>query len=273
MAKEPEAYGILVKQLKQYGLERLAPLISDMLKKGASAAEIELALQDTKEWKERFAGNEILKHNGMAVYSPAEYIAIEKSYAQIMKNYGLPAGFYDDPADFAKFIGNSIAPAEMEQRVQGWSDLVNRQWDTAIRDQMAAMGMSTGDMLAWAMDAKRAAPLVQRKYQEIVLGGAARRAGAVAGGTYLAKLAGMGVTEQQAQQGYGIIAESLDDAQRLGDIYGEEYDQSDMEAELFEGSGEAALKRKRLASRERAAFGGRSGVGQNTLQQSSAGSY
>ena len=45
----------------------------------------------------------------------------------------------------------------------------------------------------------------------------------------------------------------------------------DMETEIFQNDGQAANKRKRLASRERAAFSGSSGAG--TLTGKDAGSY
>jgi hypothetical protein len=83
----------------------------------------------------------------------------------------------------------------------------------------------------------------------------------------------LGITEQQALQGYGVISDAMPEANRLSDIYGEDVDQSDLEAEVFENSGGAARKRKRLASRERAAFQGTSGVGQGSLSRRDNGSY
>lgn len=267
-----DAYAILFQKFKDYGLEGLAPVIKDMLIKGSSAAEVEMELQETHEWKQRFAGNEKLRQKGLPVLSVSEYLAVEQSYAQIMKNYGLPEGFYDDPEDFAGFIGKSVSPGEIESRVSSYADIARRE-DPAIREQLQAMGFSEGDLLAWMMDPDRANPLLQRKAEAIKLGGAARRTGTVASNNYLEKLAGMGVTEQQAQEGYSVISESLADVQRLGDIYGTDFSQRDFEEEVFEGSGESARKRKRLASQERAAFSGDSGVGRGSLTRSDAGSF
>ena len=265
------AFDAMYQLLEEYGLSSLSGFLRSLILSGVTdSASIMLALQQTAEWKRRFAGNEMLAQQGLGVLSPAEYLATERSYAQIMRNYGLPAGFYDDPADFAKWIGHNVSAAELQQRVAAYSDLANRE-DPAIVEQLKSMGMTQGDLLAYMMDPERAAPLIQRQYQTALLGGAARRSGVVADNQYLNQLAGRGVSEQQAQQGYGLIGQSLHDAQTLSSVYGENYGLNDMQAEVFDNSATAAKKRKRLASRERAAFSGSAGVG--SLTQNNAGSY
>lgn len=274
--QEPEvdfnesAWATLEQMLRDYGLTSLSSWLRDRLLSGASEAEIYLELQQTNEWKTRFAGNEMLRQQGLAVLSPQEYLALERSYGQIMRNFGLPEGFYDDPGDFAKWIGNNVSAAELQQRVSAYADLAGRE-DPAIVAQLQSMGMGQGDLLAYMMDPDRAAPLIQRQYQTALLGGAARRAGVVADNDYLGKLAGLGITEQQAGQGYGAIGASMDDAETLSSVYGVDYGQRDMESEVFENNASAGKKRKRLASQERAAFSGSAGVG--NLSRNTSGSY
>lgn len=267
------AYDAMLLILQEYGLGSLAGVLQGLIADGITdQASLMLALQATQEWKTRFAGNEMLRQNGLGVLSVAEYLAVERSYAQILKNYGLPKGFYDDPSDFAKWIGNSVSANELQQRAQIYSDLSMRE-DPAIRDQLKSMGLTEGDIMAYTMDPSRAAPLIQRQYQTALIGGAARRAGVVGDNTYLDRLAGLGVTEQQAGQGYGFIGENLSTLTSLGEIYNTEFGQRDLESEVFENSGDAAKKRKRLASQERANFSGSSGIGQGSLTQDTSGSY
>lgn len=273
-SEQESAFAALATLLREYGLSSLEGFVRQMILGGTTdAATIMLQLQQTNEWKQRFAGNEMLRANGLGVLSPGEYLALERSYAQIMKNYGLPAGFYDDPSDFAKWIGNNVSAAELQQRVSAYADLANRE-DPAIVAQLQSMGMNKGDLLAYMMDPGRAAPLIQRQYQTALLGGAARRAG-MAGSdlsnAYLGQLADQGVSEQQASQGYGAIAGSLKDARSLSAIYGQDYGLQDMQAEVFQNDGNASKKRKRLASQERATFSGSAGVGR--LGSDGAGSY
>lgn len=270
---QQSAFDQMNAMLKEHGLESFAPIIRDLILDGTTdTSQLNLALQETNEWKQRFAGNEKLKAAGLPVLSVAEYLATERSYAQVMKNYGLPEGFYNDPSDFAGFIGNSVAPSEVQSRVQAYADIAKRE-DPAIIGQLKSMGMSEGDILAHFMDPERAWPMLERKYRQVTLGAAARRQGLTANEGFLGRLADAGVTEQQAQQGYGLISEQLPTMGRLGAIYGEDFGQGDLEAEVFEQDGDAARKRKRLASRERAQFGGSAGTGRGSLGRSTGGSY
>jgi hypothetical protein len=270
---QQSAFDFMLGILNEYNLGSLAGVLKGLILDGTTDSSLlQLALQDTQEWKTRFAGNEMLRQSGQSVLSVAEYLSVERSYAQLMRNYGLPQGFYDDPADFAKWIGSSVSPNELQTRVQAYSDLARRE-DPAVLQQLASMGMTQGDILAHMMDPNRALPLLQKTYQTTLLGAAARRSGAVADNSYLGHLSDIGVTEQQAAQGYGLISEGLPAMQRLGDLYGEDYNQGDFEGEVFEQQGAATQKRKRLASRERAAFRGSSGVGQGSLSRSTGGSY
>lgn len=270
---QQSAFDYMRNLLGQMGLGSLADTLQRLILQGITdEASLTLQLQETQEWKTRFAGNERLRQAGLPVLSVAEYLSVERSFAQVMKNYGLPTGFYDDPADFAGWIGNSVSANELQQRVGMYADLVNRE-DPAIKDQLRSMGMSEGDILAYTMDPTRATPLIQKKYQTALIGGAARRAGVVGDNAYLEQLAARGITEEQAGQGYGMVAESLDTMTRLGDIYGESITQRDLESEVFESNADAAGKRKRLASRERAAFSGSSGITQGSLSQSTGGQY
>ena len=270
---QQSAFSYMAALLSEYGLSSLSTVLKELVLDGTTdPSQLTLALQGTNEWKLRFAGNERLRQAGLPVLSVAEYLSVERSYAQVMKNYGLPTGFYDDPADFADFIGNSVSPNELTQRVQIAADITNRE-DPSIVAQLQSMGMTKGDLIANAIDPSRALPLIQKKYQTALLGGAARRAGTVANNDYLGKLAELGITEQQAGQGYGMISAGLVGMERLGAIYGEQFGMQDFEREIFENDGEAATKRKRLASRERASFQGQSGVGQGSLSKSSGGSF
>lgn len=267
------AFALMRQMLETYGLGSLNHVLRKLILDGMTEpAQVTLALQETNEWKTRFAGNEALKQKGLPVLSVAEYLATEQSYAQALKQYGLPQGFYDDPQDFAKWIGNAVSPNELVQRAQMYSDIVKRE-DPAVKEQLKSMGFNEGDILAFVMDPTRAQPLIQQKYQTTLLGAAARRAGVVADNGYLQHLSDIGVTEQVAAQGYGLISENISSLSTLAQIYGVDYDQADFEQEVFEQDGQATRKRKRLASQERAAFSGSSGATRGSLSQNTAGQF
>jgi len=270
---DQSAFDLMAQMLNNYGLGSLAGTLRALIQEGTTdQSQLTLALQNTAEWKQRFSGNEMLRQKGLPVLSIGEYLSAEQSYAQALKQYGLPQGFYDDPNDFAKWIGNAVSPNEVMQRAQMWSDIAKRE-DPAVKNQLYSMGFNDGDIMAFMMDPTRAQPLIQQKYQTTLIGAAARRAGVVGDNGYLTKLADMGVTEQQAAQGYGLIGENMSSLSTLAQIHGVDYSQGDFEAEVFESNGGAARKRKRLASQERAAFSGSSGVVKGSLSQNTAGQF
>jgi hypothetical protein len=259
--------------LNQYDLSALADTLKSLIVSGVTDSnELTLALQGTDAWKTRFAGNEMLKKAGVPVLSVAQYLSTEQSYAQVMKNYGLPKGFYDDHADFANFIGNNVSANELQQRVSMYADVAKRE-DPSVTAQLASMGMSQGDLLAYVMDPTRAEPIIQQKYSTALLGGAARRNGLVADNADLAHLSDLGISEQQANQGFGQIGQDLPSLHTLGDIYGLNYDLHSAEADVFENNAQAGNVRKRLASQERGAFGGSAGTAQGSLKQNTSGTY
>lgn len=271
---QQSAFDIMKNLLDQYNLGSLTNVLHNIVLGGVTDAnEIQLQLQNTQEWKTRFAGNEMLKQAGLPVLSVDQYLSVEQSYSQIMKNYGLPVGFYDDPSDFAKFIGSSVSPNELQQRAGIYADFVKRS-DPAINQQLLSMGMTQGDLIAFSMDPTRALPLIQQKYQTALIGGAAIRSGVTGlDNTQIQHLGDLGVSEGQAIQGFGQIAAEAGGAQKLASIYGDSITTGDLVSETFEGNGQVTAKKKRLASQERAAFSGSSGVGQGSLGRSSSGSY
>lgn len=271
---DKDAFQMLKDMFGSYGLpmsKELRDIIKTGVLEGWSADMIQVQLQETKTWKDRFRGNEILRNSGGNVLSVQEYLAVENSYRQIMQAAGLPPGFYDDADDLAKFIGNSIAPAELQSRVEMASDLVRRD-DPDVLAELRRRGLGQGDIIAYYLDPKRAAPAITKRYQSTLIGAAARRAGLRTATNYATKLAELGITEQQAAQGYGTVGDMLPTLDALGDIYGEDYSQRDAESEVFESNADAAAKRKRLSSRERAEFGGSSGFGY-TSQRDTSGAF
>src|SRR5690606_13079448 len=95
--EQRDAYEFLKRTFEGWGLGTLAPKILEFIQQGYDADTIMLMLQDTSEYKQRFAGNVQRQAAGLPVLNPAEYLALERQYRQIMSSAGLPSGFYDDP--------------------------------------------------------------------------------------------------------------------------------------------------------------------------------
>jgi hypothetical protein len=109
-----DAATILQNVFAQYGLGSLAGQITGFIQQGYSADAISILLQNTPEYKQRFAANDARLKKGLPALSPAEYIATERSYRQVMSAAGLPLGFYDQTSDFQKFLENDMSSDRTE---------------------------------------------------------------------------------------------------------------------------------------------------------------
>ncbi|OEJ24290.1 hypothetical protein AS594_07105 [Streptomyces agglomeratus] len=258
-----DAYMALKSLFSQYGLGSLAGKIFEYVKQGYGADTIGLLLQDTKEYKERFAANEVRAKAGLPVLNPAEYLSAESAYRQILNSAGLPKGFYDNPADFRSWIAGDVSPTEIKGRV----DLAveaTQQANPSYKQALYKMyGIAEADLTAYFLDRKRAEPLLKKQATAAAIGAAALRRGFGANRTDLEGYATLGITGAQAEEGYGRIAEGFETMLGLAGRYGSSWSQKDAEQDVFTpgaartvGSENAAEKGKRLKSQERAMFAG-----------------
>lgn len=265
-------YDMLRDLFASYGLPTdnndIINVIKDAAIDGLSPELTQLKLQETQTWKQRFAGNEKRRAAGLNVLTIPEYLQQEKQYADILHNAGLPSGFFDDPSDFADFIGNSVSVGELQDRVSIAADIVSRE-DPNVMQQLALRGITTGQLIAHALDPVRALPLIKREQSSILIGAAAARSGLSVDLSISDRLAERGIGEDQAQQGFSQINDFLSDTDKLGDIYGVDYTTDDAIGEVFEGS--SGDKRKRLARTERSAFSGQTSYG--VARRDSSGAY
>ncbi len=265
------AYTLLKDLFHTYNLDTLAPEILTLIQKGYQQDTIPVMLQETDAYKQRFAGNAIRAKNGLKVLSPAEYLSVEDSYQQVLRSYGLPSGFYDQPSDFHQWIGNDVAPAEVDKRASIASEAVNTS-DPFYLQSLQQMGLSQGDMVAHMLDSTRALPILQKQVAAAKVGAEALKQGLTFDNTRVQQFVDQGLTQQQAQQGYQVIGENLQNAQNLAGIYGQDYGQTQMENELLGGSGLASQQRKRLAAQETGTFTGTESA-QKSFGQATRGEF
>ena len=254
---EKSAASALITLFSQYGLETLASRIITFVKQGYSADTMTLMLQETPEYMKRFAANDARTKAGLPKLSPSEYLATERQYRQVMAQAGLPKGFYDQTSDFQKYLENDQSPAELSDRVKAWQELAQSD-QTALDELRRLYGMNANDAAAYAMDPKRALPLIQAQARAVGFAAAGKRHGYTIGrGT--AEMYGGGaydVSAQDAEKGFATIEEIQGDTDRLTNLYGlGDYTAEDAAAEVFGGDADQAKKRKRASSAERATFG------------------
>lgn len=269
---ERNAYNLVLGLLREYDLESLAPDVLKMVQQGYDQNSIGVMIQDTDAYKKRFAGNQQRIQNGLSVLSPADYINLENTYAQVLKQYGMPKGFYDQHSDFASLIGSNVSPQEVQERAQDAADAVygsDPQYLEALRQQ----GVGDGDLIAYMLDEKRALPQIQQLVKASQIGAEAIRQGLTNDTSRNSYFASLGVTHEQAAQAYGQIGEMMPAAEQLSQIYGTDLTQEDLEDELLGQSGSAASKRKKLANRETGSFSGTGGASDRSFKKATRGEF
>jgi hypothetical protein len=256
--------------LTQWGLLSLLPDLTKMLKDGMGQDQLTFALQDTQAYKTRFAGNELRKKAGLPVLQPAQYIAVEEQYHQIMQAYGLPSKFYDTHDDFTKFIGGDVSPTEMEQRVKIASDT----WMNADPETKKAWQqyyhLTDGDAVASILDQNVALPVLQQRAAAVGIGAAAGSQGLTVDKTRAERFAEFGVSLDQARKAYGDIAQALPSFQAAGSRFGEDVGQGTLENAALLNDADAQRKEQRIAASEQADFTGRGGANTSTLAAGSS---
>jgi hypothetical protein len=268
----------LTQVFNSYGLGSLAPRIREFVQQGYTPDTVTLKLQETPEYQQRFVGNEARRKTGLPVLSPAEYLEVESSYKQIMRTAGLPTGFYDNPDDFAKFIGIDVSPAELKQRVDV-AALTLENADPLFKQQLKQFyNLNDGDMIAYALDPERALPTLLRQTQATQFGAEAARQGLQVQRTMAEAYAGLGVTQEQARQGFEQVAQITPEAERLSSVFAgqeEAVGQEDVMSAVFTGEGSAEYQKrlKRLSEMEQSLFAGQSGVGAGSLARGRTGQF
>ena len=231
-------------------------------------------IQDSEVYKKRFKANDARLANGMKPLDPVDYVQLEETYKQYMQQAGLPKGFNDNPDDFQDWIGKGVAATEVQGRVQMAADAYQTLEANdpgqlqALRDMY---GIGRDGVMAYFLDPDKATPLLEKQNQLAAskIAGAGNNFGVSTAKAQAESLAAKGVTEQEARERYRGISAEADQVSRLGAIYGDSVSSEDQVTEAFglSGANEVTKRKKKLASQERAAFSGTSGIAQGSLSQ------
>lgn len=252
------ATSILQNVLKFYGMDN-PQLVTDVrtalaerrLTPSSTVDDIGVQLRESAAFQERFSGNEARRAANKPVYSVSQYLQLEASYRRNLLAAGLPADFYNDKDDFANFIANDISPDEIEDRVSKGFAAINNAPQNVIDEFQTLYGVDKGALAAYFIDPVRAKDIVIRRAEAAKIAAQARQqAGISLGATQAESLAQQGITEQQAQTGFGLVLQGQKLTQPL---QGEEaLTQEELIAGTF-GTSAAAAQRVAQTRRKRKA--------------------
>lgn len=270
---QQSVFDLMSQTLASWGLGTLAADLKKFIVAGDSAPDtLALALSQTAAYKQRFVGNDARQKAGLPALTPAQYIATEEQYNNLLRQYGTPAGFYDTPSDFTNFIANDVSPTELESRLKdAQSTFMNapQEYKDAWRSYY---GLTDGDAIASLLDPTHASVQdIHNQAQAVAIGGTAAQQGLGINRQRAEQFQQQGVTLQQAQQAYQSIAQNLSTDQAIAGRFGQTFGQTQEENDLLLGQGDATAQRRALYGAEQGLFGGHSGADQSSLASSTAG--
>jgi hypothetical protein len=281
-AERQSAYDLLYSQFKLYGLESLVDPLKGLITSGASPAEFTIKLRESDAYKKRFAGNAARIKKGLRALGEDEYLALEDQYQNVMRNYGLPASYYERDAlgtqqGFTNLIAGNVSAAELENRVQQATDIIDKgpkEYMDAIRQFYP--DIERGDLLAYVLDPEKALTKIQSKLGAAKIGGEYLRAGLTANADRAEYLQREGVTAETARQGAQTVVSAAPRGSQLASIYQTDpYGQAQVEEEVYglTKANEAKKLREKITGLEKASFGGGTGITSGALTRNRAGGY
>ena len=283
--KGQSAFDLLFGEFERYGMGALVNDVKEFITQGLSRDELLLKLRATPSYGRRFSANEKRINAGLRALSEAEYIGLEDQYQNIMRNYGLPASYYTKgdmgvQPGFEKFIAGDVSATELEDRIQtAQNRVINAAPEVSKALREFYPDITSGDILAYALDPSQALTNIKRKVTAAEIGAGAMQAGLSTSAARAEELQRFGVTGEQARERYQTIGGFLPRASQLGEIYAKQgegpFTQTTAEQEVFGTTGavEAQRKRRKLAELETAQFSGRTGAAGSALGRERAGQF
>ena len=262
----------------------IANAVTNLVQQGYTADTIQMIAQDPNSkdplavaFKQRFPANAARMQAGLPVLSPAEYLATERSYAQVLQSYGLPSGFAQNKDVFTKLLTSDVSPTELNSRVSTAKQVIDNSDPLVTQQLQQYYGLSQGDMIAHVLDPSIATPIIQKQITASQIGAESARAGVNVNQTYAEQLGGLGISQAQANTGFQNIAQSQQGMQELAaryDAYGPAGQVGQqLQAATFGTTGAAAATAElnRLKMQEVSQFSGSSGAGKGSLMGTEAG--
>jgi len=271
-----------------YGLDKLWSGVEKYIRQGYNdMATVAGALSRDKAYQEayfeRFPAvqqirelNKQRQKDGMPIMaepSPSTYVELEKGYRRAVR--GLPPGLFDTVDSITEYIVNDVAPTEVQERALIAKNYINYDANDSIKTELRRLyGMTNEEMAAYVLDPDRTLGYVESLYEKrmatATVAGAANTAGISVSDAMAAQVGGndvYGRSYGNSLAQFNAVADVEDAYDKLGQLSGVNTTTDELVSEQFglEGAADVKKKKKKLASAERARFGGKSGVGRNSL--------
>lgn len=188
--------------MTQYNLMSLYDKMVGYIKEGYEPDAVMVLIRTTPEYKQRFPAMEALAQKGRAI-SESEYIEYERRAAQLEQMYGLPNKMLQD--NVTTLLTEEVSADELQDRVvmaSAASVTAPEELKTTLRN---FYGIDQGGLAGYFLDPQIATPILEKQYATAVIGSEALRQDVNVGLGIAQNLQELGVTQEQARQGFGQV--------------------------------------------------------------------
>lgn len=209
------ASAVMKALLTEYNMASLYDTVVGYIKQGYDPDAVMVLIRTTPEYKQRFPAMEALAKKGRAI-SEAAYIEYEKQAAGLERRYGFPTGMLMDSV--TDLLTNEVSASELNDRVILASAAAIQAPDDIKNQFMNYYGIDVGGLAAYFLDPTKATPLLEKQFASSVIGAEAARQGIGIDAYSAENLQGLGITQEQAREGFGTVARGRNLAQGRGDV-------------------------------------------------------
>lgn len=205
--------------LDEYGLSSLYDKIVEYVKEGYDPSTVMILIRTTPEYKQRFPAMETLMKRGRAI-SEATYIDYERGAASMEQRYGLPKGML--MGNVTKLLESEVSAMELDERVK-LAAAGSLQAPQDLKDTLSSYyGIDQGGLTAYFLDPQIAMPLLEKQYATAQIGTEAIRQNVGIDVGIASQLQDLGVTQQEAQVGFGEVSRQRGFTSGFGDVVSKE---------------------------------------------------
>lgn len=213
--RQQNATAVMRGLLTEYGMTALYDRVVGFIKDGYEPDAIMVLIRTTPEYKQRFPAMDALARKGRAM-SEGAYIEYERTASGLERRYGIPEGMLMNSV--TDLLTNEVSAAELNDRVLLASAAAIQAPDDVKNTFSQFYGIDTGGLTAYFLDPDRATPLLEKQYASSIIGTEAARQGVGIDVFGAENLASLGVTQEQARQGFGRVQASAALTQGRGDV-------------------------------------------------------
>ena len=214
-------YAQLRQLLIEFGLESLYDTAVDWIADDSTAAEIELALREQPEYRERFSVIFEREAAGLPPVSPSEVVAYESQLSQLFSYWDVPITAGGSVQSMAgELLTGDVSLNEVQQRLAARATFSRRvledpDMDRAVVEEILGRGATAHDIAEFALNGDVALEDLERRLQAADVANEASGANNSVTASEAMDLARQGLTGEAARQGFGILNQSRQIVNRI----------------------------------------------------------